>query len=60
MSEAWYNEYWKDQENPEFVEFFTGWYGLAEDYPEDEDEYWVRRGFTLAGFNEGKRGCLKT
>ena len=49
MSQTWYNMNWADKETPAFVAFWLEWYGHDEDYA-NPDDYWIRRGFALAGW----------
>ena len=46
---SWYEREWLQKETPGFVTWWAGYYGQPEDYVE-QDEYWVRRAFALAGW----------
>ncbi|MCK9577296.1 MAG: hypothetical protein M0R51_15430 [Clostridia bacterium] len=54
MSKYWYDKYHKEKESPEFLSWFINCYGADtnfEDVESEQDEYWVRRGFALMGWN---------
>ena len=58
MSKEWYNKHHLSKETPEFVEWFLSYYGPPELYGIDQgeqDEYWVRRGFAMAGWTARSR-----
>ena len=49
MSLEWYNIHWKKSETNSFSAWWKKFYGEAEAYG-DQDEYWLRKGFSLAGW----------
>ena len=58
MSLIWYNKFWKEKETLDFSSWFREEYGEALGYiNEEEDEYYIRRGFALMGWLAGILHC---
>jgi len=59
MSKEWYNKFHKKDETEAFVAWWTKYYEesldtLSVSYGiSDSNEYWLRRGFALLGWNAG-------
>ena len=52
-ADFWYNKYWRKKETNIFVSWFEKEYGHNSDFdPEydEQEEYWLRRGFALMGW----------
>ncbi len=49
MSLEWYDKYWLEKETDLFSIWWKKFYGEPEHYG-DPDEYWLRKGFALAGW----------
>ena len=53
----WYQKHWAEKETPEFYEWWEDWYGESDESSDDKydtDEYWMRKGFALAGWLEAR------
>ena len=53
MIDAWYEEHWKNKETDNFLKWWLEYYGVAADYEnviDEQEDYWIRRGFALAGW----------
>lgn len=49
----WYDKYWRNKETDTFVSWFEKEYGLNSDFDpglDEQEEYWLRRGFALMGW----------
>ena len=52
MSKEWYDKHHKEKETEEFNDFWMRFYdSCTYDDPDEEDEYWIRKGFALIGWS---------
>ncbi len=58
MSLVWYNKFWKEKETLDFSLWFRKEYGEVLNYHiDEEDEYYLRKGFALMGWLAGILHC---